>query len=154
MTGHPDGPLKGALEMPSTKKRPQSPTNDEPPQKCPKTITQAQIVSPKKRSHGSKDQRLMALRKLSGMRWSNIFKSRPSKLGAVQPTRSTTTGVGCAIVTVDHASQSPNLSPIISHSPPSLPINDDSFVFEETNNTPGSPDGTSRTGSETPPGNI
>jgi hypothetical protein len=81
------------------------------------------------------------------MRRSNIFKAEPSRSSAVQPTRSTTTGVSHAIAT-DPRPQSPNLSPI--NSPP-LPINNDSFVFEESNNTPGSPDGASRTGSKHPP---
>ena len=139
--------------MPSTKKRPQLPTNDGPPRKRPKTITQAQVVSPKKRRRGPKDDRIVALQKWSSIRRSNIFKCKPGLLGAVQPTRSTTTGVGRAIAMVDPGPQSPNLSPI-SRSPPSPPINDDSIVFDESNNTPGSPDGPSRTGSEAPPSNF
>ena len=140
--------------MPSTKKRPQSPTNDEPPHERPKTTTQAQTQAqtvppktPKRRSRGPKDQRLVALKKLNAMRRSNIFKSKPRQTDAVQPTTTTTTGVGHAIATA----QSPNLSPILSRSPPSLPINEDSFAFDESNNTPGSPGGASRT---TPPSNI
>ena len=100
--------------MPSTKKRPRSPTNDEPPQKRPKTIARAQILPPKVpklRSRGPKDQRLMALQKLYAMRESIMFKSSLSRSSAVQTATSTTTGVGRATATVDPAPQSPTISP-------------------------------------------
>jgi len=140
--------------MPSTKKRPQSPTIDEPPQKRSKRTTQAQIVSPKRRKRGSKDQRLYDLQKLECTRRLAVFTSRPSELSTAQPIRSTTAGIGRAIATTaDPRPRSPNRrspSPVTLHSPPPIFINDDSFVFDGSNNTPGA----SRTGSQTPPGDI
>ena len=83
-----------------------------------------------------------------------MFKIRTSQLGTVQRTRRTTTGIGRPIATTaDSTPRSPDRRsplPIILHSQPSTIINDDSFAFEGSNNTPGSPDASS----QTLPGNI
>ena len=138
-----DGRL--TLNMSSPNKRSHSPgASNNLPQKRTKISAQAQVIQPRKRRRGSKDPRMIALKKLEKRRRYPVFSGVPSHLDTLQSNQPTTR----AIVPTTESQQfhQYSMSITVPEYPLSPPSND--YIGVDSN-TPVRPNTETQSGSHT-----